>query len=172
FLGSGIAKGRQVPEMRQGTIISVAIGGLITMAILITGTAVVDTFSFENLSTAISSTSGTLFAQLFSLGLFAAGFTSAITAPAALGIVVQSVWPSVSENGIRFVRISVVFVGMIVALTNIQPVSIIVAAQALNGILLPLTAITIALVLQRKEIRSMPYASGVFGTLMLWIAVG
>jgi Mn2+/Fe2+ NRAMP family transporter len=172
FLGSGIAKGRQVPEMRQGTIISVAIGGLITMSILITGTAVVESFSFENLSLAISSTSGSVFAHLFSLGLFAAGFTSAITAPAALGIVVESVWPSVSTQGIRLVRIFVVLVGMIVALTNIQPVAIIVAAQALNGILLPLTAITIALVLQRKELRSMPYASGVFGTTVLWIAVG
>jgi Mn2+/Fe2+ NRAMP family transporter len=171
FLGSGIAKGRQVPEMRLGTTISVGIGGLITLAILITGTAVSGDFSFINLAEALRSSNGDFFAVAFSLGLFAAGFTSAITAPTAFGIVVESVWPKVSPQAIKWVRVSIVAFGAAVALSDLKPVSIIVAAQALNGILLPLTAITLAIVMTKPGMRTMPFARGVFGNTLLWISV-
>jgi manganese transport protein len=171
FLGSGIAKGRQVPEMRTGTMISVGIGGLITLAILVTGTAVVGDFSFINLAEALRSTNGDFFAFAFALGLFAAGFTSAVTAPTAFGIVVESVWPEVSENLIKWIRLSIVAFGAAVALSDLKPVSIIVAAQALNGMLLPLTAITLAIVMMKPSMRAMPYSRGMIGNTLLLISV-
>lgn len=170
FLGSGIAKGRQVPEMRTGTMVSVGVGGLITLSILITGTIVTGDFSFINLAEALRSTKGEFFAIAFSLGLFAAGFTSAITAPTAFGIVVESVWPNVSFNVVKWVRISIVAFGAGVALSDLKPVTIIIAAQALNGILLPLTAITLAIVMMKPSMRSMPFNRGAIGNSFLWIS--
>lgn len=170
FLGSGIAKGRQVPEMRTGTMVSVGVGGLITLSILITGTIVTGDFSFINLAEALRSTKGEFFAIAFSLGLFAAGFTSAITAPTAFGIVVESVWPNLSINVVKWVRISIVAFGAGVALSDLKPVTIIIAAQALNGILLPLTAITLAIVMMKPSMRSMPFNRGAIGNSFLWIS--
>jgi len=170
FLGSGIAKGRQVPEMRTGTMVSVGVGGLITLSILITGNIVTGDFSFINLAEALRSTKGEFFAIAFSLGLFAAGFTSAITAPTAFGIVVESVWPNVSFNVLKWVRISIVAFGAGVALSDLKPVTIIIAAQALNGILLPLTAITLAIVMMKPSMRSMPFNRGAIGNSFLWIS--
>ncbi len=170
FLGSGIAKGRQVPEMRTGTMISVGVGGLITLAILVTGTAVTGEFSFINLSEALRTANGEFFSIAFSLGLFAAGFTSAVTAPTAFGIVVESIWPSTSATIIKWIRVAIVAFGTAVALSDMKPVSIIIAAQALNGILLPLTALTLAVVMTKPAMRSMPFARGAIGNGLLWIS--
>ena len=170
FLGSGIARGRQVPEMRSGVVWSVAVGGIITLGILVSGTAVQGDFSFVNMSMTLEQTNGVFFSWAFALGLFAAGLTSAITAPTALGIVVSSVWPQVSENGIRIVRIGVVAAGAAVSMSGFQPVGIIVAAQALNGILLPLTALSLALVMMKPSIRSLPYANSYVGNIVLWLS--
>lgn len=171
FLGSGIAKGRQIPEMRQGILWSVAVGGVITMGILITGTAVEGGFTFQGLSDTLRTTNGTFFSHAFALGLFAAGFTSAVTAPTALGIVVESIWPETPALWIRITKIGVVAVGAAVSLTGIQPIAIIVAAQALNGLLLPLTALTVALVLMKPALRAMPYGESKVGFMVLWMSV-
>jgi len=170
FLGSGIAKGREVPEMRTGVIWSVAVGGVITLGILVSGTAVQGDFSFVNIASMLESTYGAFFSWAFALGLFAAGLTSAITAPTALGIVVSSVWPDISDSGVRVVRIVVVIAGAAVSLSGFNPVAIIGAAQALNGILLPLTALSLALVMMKPSIRSLPYANKLAGNVVLWLS--
>ena len=171
FLGSGIAKGRQVPEMRHGIIWSVAVGGVITMGILIAGTALEDGFTFQGMAEMLRVTNGAFFSHAFALGLFAAGFTSAITAPTALGIVVESIWPATSAFWIRIIKVGVVAVGAAVSLSGIQPIAIIVAAQALNGLLLPLTALTVALVLMKPAVRAMPFGESTIGSLVLWMSV-
>lgn len=171
FLGSGLAKGRQVPEMRRGIVFSVGAGGLITLAILVTGTAVTGEFQFADLAAALEGTAGRAFAVCFALGLFAAGFTSAITAPTALGMVVESVWPAIPHAAVKSVRVAVVVIGTLVSLSHVEPVSIIIAAQAINGLLLPLTAVTLLLVLHRPALRTTPYATGLFGSLALVLSV-
>ncbi|MCB0616481.1 MAG: divalent metal cation transporter, partial [Phaeodactylibacter sp.] len=86
FLASGISQEQEVEEMRWGISMAVAIGGLISMAILITGTQVSGVFSFETLSAAMEEKLGAGAPALFALGLFAAGISSAITAPLATAI--------------------------------------------------------------------------------------
>ncbi len=167
FLGSGLARGRQVPEMRRGTVLSVGVGGLITLAILVTGTAVSGEFQFASLAVALETAAGPLFAVCFAFGLFAAGFTSAITAPTALGMVVESIWPAIPQTATKSIRVAVVLFGTLVSLSHFQSVAIIIAAQALNGLLLPLTGVTLALVLHRPALRAAPYATGPLGSLAL-----
>jgi Mn2+/Fe2+ NRAMP family transporter len=171
FLGSGMAKGRAIPEMRTGVASSVLMGGLITMAILISGMSIQSEFSFRNLALSLQGLAGTPFDLLFMLGLFAAGFTSAITAPTAFSMVMASLWPSLSEPAHRWLKMGVVTVGAFFTWVNVKPVALILAAQALNGILLPITALSLAVLMQNAEIRRLPYANGTMATVALWLTV-
>ncbi len=171
FLGSGLAKGRAIPEMRSGVASSVIVGGLITMAIVIAGMSVQEEFGFRQMASSLRSLAGSPFDILFALGLFAAGFTSAITAPTAFSMVMASLWPKVSEHAHRWLKVSVVLVGAFFTWINIKPIPLIIAAQALNGMLLPITAISLAVLMHQADIRSLPYANGKVGTSALWLSV-
>jgi len=82
------------------------------------------------------------------LGLFAAGFTSAITAPLAAALAVRSLVGSADDDRwatgsprFRGVWLGVLLTGMAFGLTGVRPVPVIILAQAFNGLLLPLVAL-------------------------------
>ncbi len=148
FLGSRLARGERVEEIRFGLAAAVAIGGLISLAILWTGTAVRGPFAFEALQAVLERRLGGWAGPLFAWGLFCAGFSSAVTAPLAAAITAATVlgrpgrdarW---EERGWRFrsVWLGVLICGLGFGLAGVPPVPVIVAAQALNGLLLPLVA--------------------------------
>ena len=85
FLGSGIAAGQRLGELRFGLTVAVLFGGVISMGILVAGTSVVGAFSFEALSNALTGRLGAWAGVFFAIGLFAAGFSSAVTAPRGKG---------------------------------------------------------------------------------------
>jgi Mn2+/Fe2+ NRAMP family transporter len=105
-------------------------------------------------ATAAGGTAGTMAAQLtpllgrwatvvFAAGLFAAGMTSAITAPLAAAYAVAGMlgWPrDLTDRRLRLVWGAVIATGVLVALTGVQPVAAILTAQAANGLLLPIIA--------------------------------
>ena len=77
-------------------------------------------------------------------GLFAAGLTSAITAPLATGYIVQEIFGK-SEKGasrlpFRIGALVVILSGTMGALLSYKPVEIIFVAQIANGLLLPIIA--------------------------------
>ena len=137
FLGSGISKGQTVPLMRLGLTISVIIGGLITAAILISGTAVKSFSNFNELALALTDNIGVLGAPALGVGVFAAGFSSAITAPYAASIIVSSVFEW-NENRQRATWLAVLLTGFAFGISEIKPIPVILAVQALNGLVLPL----------------------------------
>lgn len=149
FLASGLSKGQNLKEMRFGLLTAILIGGAITLAIIVSGTNVVGEFSFDNLGVALDSRLAGKGSSLLGLGLFSAGLSSAITAPLAAAIAGQSLvghqrkeW---ANNGLYF-RLSwglVLLAGLIFGLTDIQPIPAIIAAQALNGVILPLAAVAL-----------------------------
>ena len=146
FLGSGIAK-KEAPlgEMRFGLSVAVALGGLISMAVLITGTAVKGPFSYAGLVEALQQGTGRWAVIIFGGGMLAAGFTSAVTAPLAAALTARSlfrdrehtVW---DEEGRRFTMVwgGVLLTGTLFGLSGVKPVPVIILAQALNGLILPL----------------------------------
>ncbi len=80
---------------------------------------------------------------MFSLGLFAAGMTSAITAPLAAAYAVAGCmgWRrDLRSKKFRMVWGSVLGAGVLVSMTGIKPLPAILMAQAANGVLLPLIA--------------------------------
>ncbi|MEZ4984165.1 MAG: divalent metal cation transporter [Saprospiraceae bacterium] len=85
FLGSGLKHAQTLGEMRAGLLLAIVIGGGITLAIMLTGTSLAEeTFSFPALAAALDQRFPGYGRSLLGLGLFAAGFSSAITAPLLL----------------------------------------------------------------------------------------
>ncbi|MEY3367174.1 MAG: hypothetical protein RI973_329 [Bacteroidota bacterium] len=158
FLAGGLSKGQQVSDMRIGIGLAVFIGGLISMAILLTGTQIEGEFSFLTLAQALSQGLGRWAETLFALGLFAAGASSAVTAPLAAAISGQSIlgageekWAATSWR-YRTVWGLVLLTGLVLGLLDLKPVPVILAAQAINGILLPAVALFLFLAVNDKSI--------------------
>ncbi|NQU86906.1 MAG: Nramp family divalent metal transporter [Mariniphaga sp.] len=167
FLGSGItAKNQGVNEMRFGITVAIILGGIFSMAVLIVGTSVVGTFSFENLASALTDKMGTAGKYMLGFGLFAAGFTSAVTAPLASAITIKSVfgnkkpekWNPGSWN-FRLGWILVLLAGIVFAITNIKPIPAIILAQALNGFLLPFISIFLFVAVNNKKLMGEKWAN-------------
>lgn len=160
FLGSGISsKDQSVNEMRFGLSVAVLLGGLFSMAVLIVGTAVVTQFSFESLSLALQEKIGPAGKYLLCFGLFAAGFTSSVTAPLAAAITLKSLFGNKNpekwtNNSLNFKLgwLVVLLIGIGFAVVNVKPIPAIILAQALNGFLLPFVSIFLFIVINNGKI--------------------
>ncbi|GMM93661.1 NRAMP family divalent metal transporter [Qipengyuania sp. MTN3-11] len=142
FLGAALACGQGVAEMRIGLAVSVALGVLITAGVLVVGTTLTGEFSFEALGDALALSLGEWARTGFALGLFAAGISSAITAPLAAALTARGLfgWGERSA-GYHAVWAAVLLAGLGFGVADIRPVPAIIAAQAFNGMILPLVAL-------------------------------
>jgi manganese transport protein len=148
FLGSGISSGQSIGEMRSGLAVAIVLGGIISMAVLVTGTAVEGTFTFRGLAGALDGLPGGSGTIILAVGLFAAGFTSAVTAPLASAITVRSLFGNrhkpqwkVGSWRFRMVWGVILLTGMTFGMAGFEPVPAIIIAQSLNGLLLPVIAV-------------------------------
>ena len=177
FLGSGLAAGQRVVDMRLGLAVSVGLGGAISIAIVIAGSALEGAFSFAALSEVLADELGGWAGVAFAFGLAVAGFTSAVTAPLAAAITVrggagdEGAW---AEGGLRFrgVWLGVVLLGAAFGVAGYRPVPAIIAAQALNGLLLPLVAAVLFLAVNDPRVLPPPYRNGLPANLWMLVVVG
>ncbi len=135
-------------DARADSALSIGLGGLVSAAILVT--AAVAFFEAGKTLTGTADMAiqlepllGRQTARLFfGLGLFAAGLTSAITAPLAAAMAISGVFGwSDDPKATRFrcLWMGVMGIGLVVAwYWSKSPKEIIVVAQAANGILLPI----------------------------------
>lgn len=183
FLGSGISdKNQSVKEMRFGLTIAILLGGLFSMAVLIVGTSVLSAFSFEELAATLQNKIGVSGKYLLGFGLFAAGFTSAVTAPLAAAITLKSLFGNKNPenwkpNSIRFKMgwILILAAGVGFAIGNVKPIPAIILAQAFNGFLLPFVSIFLFIVINNKQIigseKSNPFLLNIFMILVIFITL-
>ncbi len=168
FLGSGLARGQSLVSARIGLAVAIPAGGLMSMAVLVVGTAVPGPLEFEGLAGALADRLGAWAAPLFASGLFIAGLSSAITAPLAAAVTARGLFgadrPGAwEERGWRYraVWIPVLLVGVASALAGASPIPAILAAQALNGMLLPFVAVFLFILINDRDLMG---ASGRNGT--------
>ncbi|MCH8021477.1 divalent metal cation transporter [candidate division KSB1 bacterium] len=159
FLGSGLAKGQTLPELRFGLSVAILLGGLISMGILVVGAAIETTFSFEALAATLSGRLGPWGGPFFAFGLFAAGMSSAVTAPLAAAMTARSLFEKADENHwhvrswrYRSIWMGVLLVGVGFGLADVQPIPAIILAQALNGVVLPFVAVFLILVVNDRNL--------------------
>jgi manganese transport protein len=178
FLHASTAKARwkdvgDLGAARSDTTLAIGLGGIIT--ILIVSTAAASMFS-AGLTVANASDMARQFEPLFGpfsryllgVGFFAAGLSSAITAPLATSYAMteilqlkrdQSSWP------FRIVFLSVILCGMSLALAGINPVVIILSAQFANGLLLPIIASFLLYAMNQRQLLGVHVNGAIANTL-------
>jgi Mn2+/Fe2+ NRAMP family transporter len=160
FISAGISKGQTVPLMRVGVVISVTIGGAITAAILMAGISIKDFNSFEGIAIAMSQQVGNWGAYALALGLFAAGFSSAITSPYASSLIATTVFGFSAKWKIRMVWGLVLLTGFFFGISGLKPIPVILAVQALNGLILPLITLYLIIIVNDEEIVPRSFSHG------------
>ena len=136
-------------QSRWDTLLSVGLGGLVTIAILVNATPFDDASSLSAIASQLEPLFGEWAGAFFGLGLFAAGLTSSITAPLAASYAMSGAlgWErDLKSPRFRAVVAFVVLTGLVLALVGRSPTEAIVLAQAANGLLLPLIAIFLIVV--------------------------
>ena len=142
---------------RKELIFAIALGGIVSMAILICSdsTGLTDVTSATDLSEGLKPLFGNFAAIVMNLGLIAAGITSAITAPLAAAYVAKGCFGwngSLKSRKFRMVWMSILVLGIILSSLGIKPIEIIQFAQIANGILLPVIAIALLWLVNKKSL--------------------
>lgn len=142
---------------RKDLYLSIALGGIVSMAIIISAAAI-QTGEVQNaadLAKGLEPLFGKLAKYFLSLGLFAAGITSAITAPLAAAYVAKECFGW--ETGLKTAKFRSVWafilcLGVVLASIGIKPIEIIKFAQVANGLLLPVIAGFLLWIMNRKAV--------------------
>lgn len=145
--------------VRKDLFLSVSLGGVISAAIVVTSAAAFFEKGFAvetgaHMAQQLQPLFGPLANFLFGLGFFAAGMSSAVTAPYAAAFASAGVlgWKGGQDSkGFRTVWLGVILVGMFVSLLNLKPLSVIVFAQVANGLVLPVASIFLLVVLNNHR---------------------
>ena len=128
------------------TIVSISIGGLISLCILLTAAGLnnTDILNAVDLANSLQPLYGDFSKYVVAIGLLSAGLTSSITAPIAAAYVVCGCFGfSTNRKSILFkiIAVIVLLIGVIFSSIGISPIEIIKFAQVTNGILLPLIVV-------------------------------
>ena len=116
-------------------------------------------------------------------GLFAAGFTSAITAPLASAVTLKSLFGNRNKKKwsytglyFRLSWLAVLLIGVTFATLDIRPIPAIIFAQALNGIMLPLISFILVYLIHDPQVTgktNSPLNSVLLGiTLFVTVIIG
>ncbi len=144
-------------SVRRDTFLSIGLGGLVSIAIIISAAAINSTEVKDALDLAkgLEPLYGKSAKYLMGIGLFAAGITSAITAPLAAAYVANSCFgwnTKITDFRFRIVWIIVLFIGVISLSFGIRPIVIIQFAQVANGLLLPIIAIILIWIVNKQSV--------------------
>ncbi len=159
FLGSALARDHRLGEMRWGLALAVGGGGLISLAVLVVGTALGGGLEYQRLAAVLAERLGSGAQWPLAVGLFAAGFTSATTAPLAAAITARTLLsrtegPDWSQGSSRYrgVWLGVLLAGVAFAATGVKPIPVIILAQAFNGLVLPVIAVFLWITMNDKDL--------------------
>ncbi|WP_370003169.1 Nramp family divalent metal transporter [Winogradskyella sp.] len=150
FLHASLAKTKwktssDIGLARKDTVLAVVLGGVVSMCIIISAAAI-KTESIANaadLAKGLEPLFGINAKFFLSLGLFAAGITSAITAPLAAAYVATGClgWDTnLKSSRFRAVWMFILVLGVIFSSIGFKSIEIIKFAQVANGLLLPIIA--------------------------------
>lgn len=156
----------QIPLARFDATVSMIIGGIITGAVLITAGTVMqgmEVNSAADMAVQLEPVLGNLAVPFLSIGLIAAGVSSAVITPLGVSYVLAGLFGwKMDKSDKRFyaTNIIVIVIGIFVAATGFDPITIIMMAQAVNGIFLPIIVFTVVFLTSRKSVMG-EYKNGI-----------
>lgn len=142
---------------RRDLYISIILGGIVSMAIIICAAAI-ETSQMSNtsdLAKGLEPLFGSFSKYFLSLGLFAAGITSAITAPLAAAYVAKGCFgwnKGLKGKKFRMVWMLILGLGVLFSSIGFKPIEIIQFAQVANGLLLPIIAGFLLWIVNKKSV--------------------
>ena len=154
------------------TAVSITVGGLITMAVVITSATLmrgVAVSSAADMALQLEPLLGSWSKAFMSLGLFAAGLSSAIATPLGASYTLAGLlgWNyDNSDKRFKYTNLGIVIIGAVVSGLGLDSMTVILVAQALNGIILPVIAVYLVYVTSKKK------QLGVFSNTKLQIIIG
>lgn len=136
----------QLPEARRDLLVSIPLGGLISIAIASTAASAffqrqIDIQGASGLAASLEPLFGSGASAFLGIGLFAAGISSALTAPLAAAYALRGVLGlagGMRSAGFRLIWLAVLLSGGTIATLGVRPVEVIWFAQVANGLLLPI----------------------------------
>ncbi len=147
-------------DARFDASLSIGFGGVISILVLATAAGSLFSLGLEvnnaaDMARQLEPAFGPKATYLLAAGLFAAGLSSAITAPLATGYATAELFGFDSDpKAIKFrvVALGILAIGGFTAISGLQPIKIILFAQFANGLLLPVIAVFLLYAANRKTI--------------------
>lgn len=172
----------QMKDFRIENAVGIILGGIISICIVITsagafGGAENEISSAADMARQLEPLLGSWAESFMSIGLFAAGISSAITAPLAAGYAAKGVlgWDNDLRSGrFRFVWISILLIGVLFSSLSINPVQLIEFAQIANGLLLPYVSVFLLYIVNRVMVLGSNRNTGlqnVLGFIVVLVAI-
>ena len=165
---------------RLDSILSIGLGGLISMAIIICAGATIHVTGGEiksggDMAVALQPLLGSWATVMFGIGLFAAGISSALTAPLAAAFASTGIlgWDEDLKNKkFKIFWIIVLAFGIFATcVLGASPTEIILFAQAANAFLLPITGILLLIVANDKNIMK-DYNNKLWFNILVVLVIG
>ena len=147
----------ELGEVRRELFVAVGIGGMISAAIVITAAAAIghgEISSAADMARQLEPLLGPWAHAAFGVGIALAGISSAITAPLAAAYILSGLLrktPDLTGPVARLATLGCVLVGAALVTTGVRPVQLIVLAQAANGLILPVVAAALVLLLNDRS---------------------
>jgi len=146
-------------EVNKDLLISIPLGGVISVAIVVTSAVAfyergIVPENGAQLAQQLRPLFGPVTNFLFGTGLFAAGLSSALTAPYAAAFASSGIlgWKGgYDSKGFKAVWLGVILVGLIISSLKLKPLVVIVFSQAANGLVLPVASIFLLVVLNNRQ---------------------
>lgn len=171
-----------VREARLDTRVSIGLGGLVTLAILTTAAAALfgtgrGVESAADMASQLEPLLGPSAKYFFALGLLAAGITSSVTAPLAAAYATAGAFGwrrDLRDPKFKTIWAIIIAVGTTFAILGSSPTQAIVFAQAANGLILPIIAVFLLVVMNRRDLLGdhvNTKAGNVVGGIVVLIAI-
>jgi len=172
-----------LPEARWDLSIAMILGGVISMSIIVTASAAffgtgTEITSGADLARQLEPLAGRWAKYITSIGLFAAGISSAITAPMAAAYATAGImgWKrDLRSARFRIVWMFILLAGVLFSMLGFKPVEAILFAQVANGILLPVIAVYLLVVMNSRKIMGdnvNTLLSNILGGIVVLTAMG
>lgn len=164
---------------KRDSFISIALGGLVSMAIIIAATTIKgnEVTSAMDMALGLEPLYGNAAKYFIGIGLFAAGVTSAITAPLAAAYVANSIFgwkASMNQFKFKLVWMFILLVGVLFMSLGYKPIEIIKFAQIANGLLLPIIAIFLVWIVNKTSVMGKfknSIVQNVFGIFIILLSI-
>ncbi|MEO9483099.1 MAG: Nramp family divalent metal transporter [Ekhidna sp.] len=145
-------------DLRRENATAIGLGGLISMAIVVTSAATIygsGVSGLGEMAAQLEPLMGNWAKYFLAVGLFAAGISSSITAPLAAAYTARGIfgWKGeVTDVKFRAVWIFILVVGTLFSMIGYKPIQVIQVAQIANGVLLPIIVFFLIYLCNKKAL--------------------